>query len=346
MQLICPHFQLWGSESEPFFQMISFTFGVGALIGPLIVEPFLFAVDEDVNIHRKLPALLNISAPQLKETQSLDRNDLLIHFPFWICGFALLVTGSMYFIMWESYPHTKIHESRKRDRSPPADATSSRQESRSYLIWKYIAIALVCLYMLIYLGIELTFGQYLTCFGVKSDLHLSKERGAEITSTYWATFTIFRLFTAFYISYIGPEGNVAMNTVIMLLGNVCLMLFGSRYEYGLRAGSILMGMGSSSTFGSVYGYLEIYFSVTPTIGSLIVVSLTVGEMVFPAILSQYLEEYPNIFLDVTLICTLALAIIFPLIVIVCKLKLGQNNIANRETIISDSKLNEPTIASL
>ena len=33
--------QLWGKENAPYIQALHFIFGVGALVGPLVAEPFL-----------------------------------------------------------------------------------------------------------------------------------------------------------------------------------------------------------------------------------------------------------------------------------------------------------------
>ena len=82
-----------------------------------------------------------------------------------------------------------------------------------------------------------------------------------------------------------------------------------------------MGMGCSSLWGSGFGCLEDYFPVSPRIGSLIVIATGFGEIIFPLIISAYIKTYPNILLVITLICSLSMAFIFAMFLLICKMKL-------------------------
>ena len=283
----------------------------------------------------------------------------MVGYPFWITAALMFVPSIYYFVLWRLHPVSNPHPSRivagivdannnavsvvdddafgsqevaNRATGRTGSIISSThlrniermRESQNYLIWKYIAIGLMCVFMLNYYGLELTYGQYLTSFSVKSELHLTKTTGTEITSVYWAMFTFVRLSTALYIGYLGSENNVLMNIAFILIANLFLVPFGYRYEWCLWVGSLIMGLGCSSIWGSAFGYLEGYFALTSRIGSLISISLSIGEFIFPLIISQYIKTKPNIFLVITLFCSLAMTVVFPLIVLLCKLKLRIN----------------------
>ena len=282
---------------------------------------------------------------------SFERNDLKIQYSYWITATCLFIPAIYYFFLWWFHPHSNPHPSRmtsgivdsngnavmmdyeednKRRYSARKVSVISNIElrqvqrirkSHAYLRWKIIAIGLMMLFMPIYNGLELTYGQYLTPFAVKSDLHLSKTTGTEITSVYWAMFTFFRVLAALYIGYIGSEKNVILNIGVILLSNVFLVPLASRYEWCLWTGSILMGMGCSSLWGSGFGCLEDYFPVSPRIGSSIVIATGFGEIIFPFIISAYIKTYPNILLVITLICSLSMAFIFAMFLLICKIKL-------------------------
>lgn len=325
-------------------QVLQFAYGLGAFSAPLIVRPFILNV---VDQGEDKPSTVNMTNLTYNK---FDDSDLKIQYPFWIATAIMMIPSVFYFILWRLHPVCKPHPSRmmginsgsnnnvssekseETDNGHETDGSSSStvqlnnpdQESSHYLTWKYIAIGLMCFFMLIYYGLELTYGQYLTSFSVLSDLHLPKTTGAEITSVYWAMFTFIRLLTAFYIGYIGSEINLFIDIAFILIANCFLIPFGYRYEWCLWVGSVIMGIGCSSIFGSAFGYLEGYFPLNSRIGSMIAMSLSAGEFVFPLILSQYFKTNPNIFLVVTLFCSLSMTLIFPLVVWVCKTKLRSN----------------------
>ena len=369
---------LWGKENPPFFQALHFTFGLGALIAPLIVRPFLLDLG-DIDDYEEDSLVLGSKFNEtftnntlFMEHKSFGPDDVQLKYPYWIISLIIAVPAVLYLLLWRLHPKSNPHPSRlqvaaidavydhedfknpehgsqdlsvdskdsnygsrdsvvegidsKADKKQEAEKERLEQIARiqatpSYKISKYTAIALMMTFMPIYNGIELTFGQYLASFAVKSDLHLQKVTGASMTSLYWAMFTFFRLSTVFYINILGSEKNIIMNVGIMLIANAILVPFGSQYEWCLWLGSVIMGIGCSSIWGSAFGYLEDYFPINSKIGSLIVVSTCVGEFIFPVLISQFIKEYPNIFLLVTLICSVSLAIIFAVVVLICKLKL-------------------------
>jgi fucose permease len=204
----------------------------------------------------------------------------------------------------------------------------------TYRAFKTLAIGLMMCFMPIYYGLEMTVGSFLTTFSVESDLHLSKASGAYMTSVYWSMFTFVRLSTVFYIDYLGAEMNVIMNLCVILVANVFLIPWGATYEWCLWVGSTLMGVGCSSIWASALGYLEDYFPVSSRIVSLIMMSTALGDFVFPFVISHKITEYPNVFLDVTLFCSIAISLIFALVVVICKLRLrvkGTNAVAAAST---------------
>ena len=276
--------------------------------------------------------------------------DIRIKYPYWVIAGLITVPAVLYLLLWRLHPKSNTHPSRLpvvavidasiEPEDMPSGSEKKKKEAEkfqvtqqqlqemdrirsttSYRVSKYTAVVLMMCFMPIYYGVELTFGQYLATFAVKSDLHLSKVTGASMTSVYWAMFTFFRLSTAFYIDFLGAEKNIIMNIGFMMIANVILVPLGSQYESCLWIGSVIMGIGCSSIWASAFGYLEEYFPVDSKIGSLIVVSTSLGEFIFPVLISQFIKGYPNIFLHITLMCTLSMAFLFFVVVLICKFKL-------------------------
>jgi len=193
--------------------------------------------------------------------------------------------------------------------------------TKQYRFYKGFVIILTVMFMHIYYGLEITFGSFLTTFAYESDLHLKKSDGAHMTSLFWGTFTFFRVLTVFYIEYVSAETNILFSLMVVLAANVLLIPFGNTSELCLWIGVGLIGVGISSIWASLFGYLEEHFTVTSRIASGMIVSAIVGEFVFPLIISNFVAQYPQILLWVVLFCSISITILFLIMIAVMRLKM-------------------------
>lgn len=181
-----------------------------------------------------------------------------------------------------------------RDDTQESPQECELKKRRDFYFWKGFVIVLTVMFMHIYYGLEITFGSFLTTFAHESGLQLSKADGAHMTSLFWGTFTVLRLFTVFYIEYVGAEMNILLSLVVVLIANVLLVPFGNSNELCLWIGVGVIGLGTSSIWASLFGYLEEYFTVTSRIAAGMIVSAIVGEFVFPLIISNFVQDYPQV----------------------------------------------------
>ena len=210
------------------------------------------------------------------------------------------------------------------ERSTRKSATIGSRILRSLSLdnpWRTGVVALSVAFMHIYYGLEITFGSFLTTYTAKSDLHLDTKVGAQLTSLFWATFTFWRLITIFYINYTGSQNAIFISLAIMLFGNCVLVPFGNVYEWSLWTGTATIGVGISSIWASMFGFLEVYFPVTSKIASSMITAAMVGEFIFPVIIAKYVDCHPTVFAWVTLTCSLAITVLFIVIVIICRFKI-------------------------
>lgn len=99
------------------------------------------------------------------------------------------------------------------------------------------------------------YGSFLPTYAVNCELKLNKADAAMLSAVYWGNFTFFRCFTIFYIDYVGPARNIIANLAVTVVACVFLVPFDSNVIC-LWIGVGLMGLGNSSIFASVYGYVE------------------------------------------------------------------------------------------
>jgi FHS family Na+ dependent glucose MFS transporter 1 len=339
--------QLWGKENPPFLQALHFSYGVGALISPLIAKPFLLPLepeDDDILPGQSLNTSSSILLNETKHVLSYSPDDVKLIYPYGIVAALHLIPIAFFSVMYFMEPDTNPHPSRLvvNDRTP--DDTDSENSEKTIAdpdkkaiydaeaaaapvpsnCWKNLMITFILIFAFCSYGTELTYGSYLATFAVKSHLHLDKGTGAYMTSVYWTMFTFFRCATIFYIDFIGPELNIVMNTTLIIVANIFIFPFGDSYPICLWIGTFFMGIGNSSTFASIFGFIENYFPVSNQVASFLMIASFVGEFLFPVIVSRFMESRAIIFLEVMLSCSIALAATFAISVLVARMKLKVN----------------------
>ena len=197
--------------------------------------------------------------------------------------------------------------------------------------WKVSVVLMSTLFMHIYYGLEITFGTFVTAYANKSPLHLETTEGAFITSIFWATFTFWRLPTIFYVEWLGPIKTILFNLVVLLIGNLILVPFAATNSWALYAGTALVGLGASPIWASMFGLLELFFPVTSGIASSMITASMVGEFVFPTIISGFVSCYPQVFVYVSLFCSLSVIILFCIITLICLYKLTETTLNEVKT---------------
>lgn len=330
---------LWGKESGPFMQIGQFTFGLGALTGPLIAGNFLRDIREP-----------NLQSDQSNSTSYFTQyvsSDINLITPYSIVSATAIICSTLSIILGKLYPVLKPHPSRliqdstnnSIDKQIETQKTEKElKDESSFKKWRIIVIIISSLFMPLYYGVEVSYGSYVPAFATFSKLHLDPNTAALVASTFWCTFTFFRLFAAFYIQYTGPELNIALSLIVMLSANVVIIPFGENYPIAIWIATILAGIGTSSVWASVFGCLENYFPVTSTMTAGIISATFVGDCVLPVILSNQIEKNPQVFMWIYLASSVSMALLFGLIVLICKKKL------TRSTQNSDHQLRQKALS--
>ena len=297
---------LWGKQVTPFMQTLYFAYGIGAILAPIIVIPFLTVTDEDDAVHH-------------------SHDDVHLFWPYTMVAGATLVCAIAYFVTWRLYPTTDKHPSRVQQQQQDRTVTevTGILTEKQKETWKLVVVSLAVIMAHAYMGMEITMGSYLSPFAVKSRLHLSKATGAHLVTLYWTAFTLFRIATVMYIDYIGNELNILGSLTIVLCSNAFLVPFGDSSVPMLWTGVALMGIGLSSMWACLFGFLEERFTVTSTMTSVMITSGLLGEFVFPLINSSLIDGYPVILLWIVLFCSLTITILFIMIALICRWKLAQ-----------------------
>ncbi|RWS09987.1 Sodium-dependent glucose transporter 1-like protein [Dinothrombium tinctorium] len=255
---------LWGKESPPFTQAFNFAYGFGALFGSLIAQPFLMKESKIANV--------TVSS----NSTSTKRNETAtnIQYPYAITGLLSLTIAIffavVYLIRRSNEPHPTVQK--------PAESETDKKDESPF---KYkLAILFACLFTFFYIGVETPFGTLLPTYIVNSDLKLDKATAANMVSLFWATFTFFRGLTIFIVCFLSSETLLITNLTLIMASNFALLAFSSSHEWALWLGIVIMGAGTSSVFGALFGFLQEFIVISGNTSSLILVSVCASQRIF------------------------------------------------------------------
>jgi FHS family Na+ dependent glucose MFS transporter 1 len=316
---------LWGKEAADFIQALQLMYGAGSLIAPLIAQPFLVAIEKDF-------ILVNGTEVEIFHPEMTK-----MIYPYSILAAFMAFNAVFLLIIWIVHPETPDHPSRFEEEDETKDQELKNQsygsiiidaktesipsESSHTKVWKVLIIFLVIIFMHITFGLQVSFGSYLMTFAVNSHMRLSKSIGAYLTTLYWTAFSLTKVAAIFFVNKLGHEVTILISLIMMMFGGALLVPFGDTDVTVLWIGVGLEGIGISSIFACVFGYMELYFPVTDLIGSLIAMSSVLGELSFPVIISHFIEADPQILMIILMGSSCILTAIFLFIMFVCKTKL-------------------------
>lgn len=333
---------MWGIECETFIQALHFSFGVGGTIAPLIAREFLLPRNDsyaDAHINEWTP------------------DDVRIHYCYEIVAICCFIVSIIFIILGRCAPETLEHPSRSEEDvhdeghangRPSIAQTMSMIEADKHqrlktLITRIVCICSTCLFLFFYCGVEVNFGTFISPYAIEGPLHMTKSEGALMASLFWFIFTFSRIFTIFYIQKIGSKYNLILCTIILIISNIVLVPFPDN-RLCLYIGTVLVGIGTSSIYASIFGFIELSIKMTPLITSLHISFACLGMSIFPILTSQLFEADKKIFLYLTLMGTVAMIILLIVIIIsfnyYAKLVIKSNVVVNAEMVnINDVNVN-------
>ncbi|KAF8788839.1 sodium-dependent glucose transporter 1A-like [Argiope bruennichi] len=275
----------WNDESSPFFQALHFFFGIGASLAPLIAGPFLSLENTNVTTN-----LLTANVTQFI-TDNSTTTVPPITYAYGIIGIFSLVIAAMFAFLFLIKVTETEHKETVVYQNPP--------------LCHGITIILTSFLLLsVYAGIEIGYGQMIAVYAVKSTHKFSQFYASLIASVYWGTFTLSRGLSIFLAIKFSPITIVMSDFSVMLLAAVVLTTIGNMYSNFLWIGTALLGLGLASFYASTITWVERHINVTNKIGSSFVVAASLGEMIAPLVISQYVKEKPEVLMYIVSGCVI------------------------------------------
>ncbi|XP_053205250.1 sodium-dependent glucose transporter 1-like [Panonychus citri] len=271
---------IWGNQATNYVQILHGSFGLGSLLTPLLVKPFLLPlVQNSTNSSESGDNVLGTYTP----------DDVKVQYPFVVVGLILIFT-SFGFLMF----YFKDDSNRKNDQS------SQTTDSNDHPNWKIAAaISAVAIIAHTTFGVETMIGSVAPAFAVKSDLQMTKQDGANLVTLFWSVFTFYRLIFIALTNVIKEKYLMYFNYSLILI-SVVLMVPHAAYNQLIAWISLAMlGVGFSPTFSVSLGLLQKYINVSNKYASFIFIFASVGEAVHPWIVAKFMDRMPVVFIYYT-----------------------------------------------
>lgn len=313
---------IWRDESPPWILGQHFAYSLGTLAPPLILANFL----PNSN-----------STDEVATTTNSPVSEADIYIPFYIAGSMAIISVVINIIIYFAFrkrmqqvvPFDNNIQEPVVGTSWERESLSSRSSSSSVSVTtplisrnrnaskrKFYVIGLSCCVIGFYSALELCTQQFLPTYAHFSPMKLSPTEGARVLFGLQLGFTIGRLVGIFLVRKIRPHFLFAGNLILLTISNTILFVWGGSSIKLLWLGSIMIGVGMSTVYPSLYAFIEKYLFVTETVSGIITVSGGFVSSIYPVIVGNSVVTNPEILMYVNYVsisvCWIAFSLLFSL----------------------------------
>lgn len=302
--------EIWQESANPYMQGLHFSYALGQTIAPLVTEPFL-SPDQSENrtMAFKTNGLLG---------NGTSRQETRIVIPYSIGAASLILAGIIILCLYFKVPYVdpKRTVSRtEKEKDVNMNSTISKSEAdadeKRYFLQ---IIALGCLLLCCYAGLETSTFNFMPEFAVVMALKLTKSKAAFLTSVSSGAFAANRFASIFVASKIRVKTMLYASFLVVVTGNVILLTLANTSETMLWIAVVLIGAGHSSIYPCFMSFLEQRMNVTTSVCALFVFSSVSSSIILPIVVGNYVEKYPltYVYINVVLltVCFAVFAILW------------------------------------
>lgn len=230
-------------------QIYHFAFGIGGLLSPIVAEPFLSLHHRgtgDAISHSHSVRSINIfdemAEPIFNSTRPVAAilRPSRIEIPYGIIACVhFLLFISMFVFYWIDSSDTK----------PPAAVQNEGVSAGKCK--RYTLLMCLSFYLMIYVALESCLGQMLSAFAVKSKLQFTKSQASYLSSLFWTTFTMSRVFSAFWALKSTPRCMMFTEHTMSLFAFGMFLWFGESNKAMVWVCAAMVGIGAAGMYATV-----------------------------------------------------------------------------------------------
>ena len=210
----------------------------------------------------------------------------------WFVGQLLALSGSTQWVFWASaigylllLPATLLIPSPTIRKAPVSNPNSVAAHTINE---NYQIIFLMALFLVFYVGAEVSFGSWVTTYA-KTQLPIDlSQRAYQLASAFWFMMMTGRFLSVLLTRFIGTEKFLGLNLIGMNISMIVILLANGNWPV-LFAGTLLLGLSMASIFPLVFALAEQVMDVTGRISSLLFVGASLGSIIFPFVIGRLIE---------------------------------------------------------
>ncbi|XP_074602664.1 sodium-dependent glucose transporter 1C-like [Brevipalpus obovatus] len=271
----------WSEKVGNFIQILHMSYGVGSMLAPVLIRPFLLPIPED------------LGKDWTTDQSFYSPEDVQIKWPFLVTCTLSIVVG--FGFVYSYLKRTEKNENPEQKTEVTNDNQPKKQDEPPFI---RICIAVLWVAILAHLAfsMQLVLCSFAQAFGVKHTFKMEKKSAALIASLFWGAYVIAKF--VFVVLSIAIGQKVIVNICCILTGISLILILGlaSQYETCLWIASGLLGLGYSPLFAYAYASLEKYFHVSGRFTSFIFLAGILGESSHTTIVGAFMDENPPFYL--------------------------------------------------
>jgi hypothetical protein len=315
--------EMWQQECGPYVQALHFVFGLGSVMTPLVVEPYLSGKEaEDIysDNYNTTETLVTdyinetettvIYLPQLAYNQSVVENEELFHSRVYIpytCGaiaiaLSAFIIGGLFFYKKYIPPPTRAPQTVPERSLTPFENMNKTFKTKLMPTKPILIMIVLSGYLLsLIVGLEWAQFNYFPSFAHFSPLHITEKRAAVISTGLAIAFTIGRAIAIPVSHFLRPKQMIYGSLILLSIANVLFLFFASYSETFMWFANIVYGLGLSSVVASIYSMVEEQTAFNNLMGALFSFFGGLTSSVYPIILGYYIESKPLILIYVNIL---------------------------------------------
>ena len=230
-------------------QIYHFAFGIGGLLSPIVAEPFLSLHHKDTGAaisHAHVPRSIDIFDQMVEPifnatgsaTSVIRPSRIDIPYGIIACVHFMLFISMLVFYMIDSS-----------DSKPPPAVQNEGVTAGACK--RYTLLMCLSFYLMIYVALESCLGQMLAAFAVKSKLQFSKSQASYLSSLFWTTFTMSRVFSAFWALKSTPRCMMFTEHAMSLFAFGMFLWFGENNRIMVWVCAAMVGIGAAGMYATV-----------------------------------------------------------------------------------------------
>ena len=107
-------------------------------------------------------------------------------------------------------------------------------------VLKWTFVVTLCLFLMLYVGMEVSYGLYVATFAVESSLNLTKSDGAYITAIFWGCFAAMRFVAIFAAVKMKPIYIMLLSFGCCFIGSIPLVIWGETSPMVLKVSNYVI----------------------------------------------------------------------------------------------------------